>query len=86
MMFNKTILITKSDEKLLAIAYWCPVFLFERVKLVSRINLIDSEMNNQTQKNVFTANWETLIDGTDNQSLLSGFKPRYYSCKLGFFE
>ena len=76
----------KSDEKLLAIAYWCPVFLIERVELVSRINLIDSEMNNQTQKNVFTANWEILIDGTDNQSLLSGFKPRYYSCKLSFFE
>ena len=85
MMFNKTILMIKSDEKLLATAYWGPVFLFERVKLISRINLIDSEMNNQTQKNVFTANWDTLIDGTDNQSLLSGLKPRYYSKKLGFF-
>jgi len=43
-------------------------------------------MNNQTQKNIFTANWETLIGGTNNQSLLSDFKPRYDSCKLIFFE
>ena len=85
MMFNKTILIIKSDEKLPATACWWSIFLFERVKLFSRINLIDSEMNNQTQKNVFTANWETLIDGTDNQSLLSVFKPRYDSCKMRFF-
>ena len=66
-------------------ACWWPVRVFRRGKLVSRINLIDSEMNNQTQKNVFTANWETLIDRADNQSLLSGFKPRYDYCKLRFF-